>query len=315
MVLDFGLGAARELAIHLVAQVLDFALAALKACAVVVAQDVGERGTFHVALHAHEVIESLIALGVLRRFPSWQHHSKLHGHAHGVEHLVLGSTGVHVEALESDACARRVEVFIFQFANGSAVHGVCPVGAKFLHVEVMRAQSNLLVGIEADANVAVLHLGVLLQPFHGGENLGDTSLVVGTEQRSAVGDDELLAHIVVKFGELLRVEDDALLLVEHDGASLVVDDARFHVVAAHVGGGVHVGDEADGGHLLVAAVARQRGKEVAVVVERDVAQPHGVQFLLEHAGKCHLARSGRSEVRQFVALRVILHVVDKAIDE
>ncbi len=205
------------------------------------------------------MVETLVALGVLGCFPAWQHHGKLHGNTHRINHLVLGSTGVYVQALEGDLGTGGIEVFKLQLAHGATVHRVSPVTGEFLHVEVVGTQANFLVGVEAHADVAVLHLAVLLQPFHGAQYFGDTSLVVGAEQGVTTGDDELLTYVIIHFGELLRVKRDVVLFIQHDGFAVIFDDAWFHVVAAHVGGGVHVGNKADGGHILI-GIGGQCGK-------------------------------------------------------
>ena len=113
---------------------------------------------------------------------------------------------MHIQALESDLCHCCIEVLEFQFAGFAAVHGVGKVGAKAFNVKLVSAQTDFLVGIESDANFAVLNFGVLLQIFHSGDDFGDTRLVVGAEQSGSVGDYEVLAHIGIEFGELFGVK-------------------------------------------------------------------------------------------------------------
>ena len=233
------------------AKVFEFALAAFEACAVVVANDVGEHGFFHCALKANKVIEAFVAFGMFWSFPTWNHHRKLVSHSDRVEHLVLRHTRVHVQAGESDFCRGCVEVFKLKFARIATVHGVSPFGTEFFHIEVVCAHTDFLVGVERDANVAVLDFGVCLEVFNGADNFSDASLVVGTEQCVAVGHHEVLTHEVGHFGELLRVEHDAFFLVEHHLAAFIFHHTRIHTVAAHVGCGVEVCDKTDGWHLLV----------------------------------------------------------------
>ena len=226
---------------------------------------------------------------------------------------MLCGSRVYVQALEGNLGAGGIEVLKLQFAHGTAVHRVSPVAAEFLHIEVVGAQADFLVGVEAHADVAVLHLGVLLQPLDSAQDFGDTGFVVGTEQGVTAGNDEFLALVVVHLGELNGVEHDAGLLAQDDRLTLILNDAGLHVVAAHVGRGVHVGNKADGGHGLV-GVGGQGGKQVAVVIERDVAQTHGMQFTLQFLGKYHLARRGGSQVGEFVTLGVKLHILQKSVN-
>ena len=205
------------------AKVFEFALAAFEACAVVVANDVGEHGLFHCALKANKVIEAFVAFGMFWGFPTWNHHRKLVSHSDRVEHLVLRHARVHVQAGESDFCRCCVEVFKLKFARIATVHGVSPFGTEFFHIEVVCAHTDFLVGIERDANVAVLDFGVCLEVFNGADNFSDASLV----------------------------EHDAFFLVEHHLAAFIFHHTGIHTVSAHVGGGVEVCDKADGWHLLV----------------------------------------------------------------
>ena len=41
-----------------------------------------------------------------------------------------------------------VEVLVFEFAHGSAVHGICPVGTEMFHIELVRTLADFLVGVE-----------------------------------------------------------------------------------------------------------------------------------------------------------------------
>ena len=87
---------------------------------------------------------------------------------------------------------------------------------------------------------------ILVQIFHERHDLRHARLVVGAEQRGAVGHDKVVANMLRKRGEVLLVEHHAELLVDDDGAALVVlDDARVHALAARLGGGIHMGDETD----------------------------------------------------------------------
>ena len=68
----------------------------------------------------------------------------------------------------------------------------------------MRAQSDFLIGIERDADVTVLDFRMSLQIFHSSDNLSDTRLVVGSEQRLAIGHDKVLTLVFAKLREIGR---------------------------------------------------------------------------------------------------------------
>ncbi len=103
---------------------------------------------------------------------------------------------MHVAALERYAGHGSVEILVFQFSDFASVHGVGPVGAEKRYVKLVRALADFLIGVESDADFAVLYLGVLFQIGHSRYNFGDAGLVVGAEKRRAVGHDQILADIV-----------------------------------------------------------------------------------------------------------------------
>ena len=139
-----------------------------------------------------------------------------------------------VAALNLDLRARGVEVFILQFALHAAVDRVGEIGAEGLHVEEIHAAAHLLVGGEADADLAVFHLGVRHEVFRGGHNLRNAGLVVGAQQRRAVGVDQGVALEEGQLGEVRNPHRQ--LAVQGDVAAVVlVDHAGFHLLAAHVG--------------------------------------------------------------------------------
>ena len=69
---------------------------------------------------------------------------------------------------------------------------------------MVSAAANLLIRVEAYANVAVLYFVVVAQIAHGLHNLGDAGLVVGAKKGGAVCDDNVLALMVEKLGKLRR---------------------------------------------------------------------------------------------------------------
>ena len=176
LVVNFNACATGEFVIDFAGEVFEFFFAALEAVAVVIADDVGESGGFYRSVDADEVIEALISFGVFGCFPTGKHYCKLVGNANRVEHLVLSVARVHVKSLESYLSHSGIEVLEFEFAHFAAVHGVSEVGTEEVDIEFVSAEADFFVGIEGDANFAVLDFGVLLQIFYSGDNFGDTAL-------------------------------------------------------------------------------------------------------------------------------------------
>ena len=73
--------AAGELVVGLAHQVLHLELAAFETVAVMVADDVGDGGLLNRPLDAHEMIETLVPLGMLGGLPARQHQYELVGDA------------------------------------------------------------------------------------------------------------------------------------------------------------------------------------------------------------------------------------------
>ena len=128
----------------------------------------------------------------------------VHGYLLRIHHHILCLAGMHRKAAHRDHCRGSVEVFVLQPAHIAAVHGISPLAAELLHVEMMCSHANLLVGVERDADVAMGYLLMVAQIAHRLYYLGDTCLIVGAEEGVSVSDDEILAYMVEQFGEFLR---------------------------------------------------------------------------------------------------------------
>ena len=124
----------------------------------------------------------------------------------------------------------------------AAVHRVGEVGAEGLDVEEVHAPADLFVGGEADADLTVPELRMCEQIFRSGHDLRHARLVVGAQQRRAVRVDQRMS---LEEAQLRKVRD----FHRHAGvqpdvlAVVILYDVRFHVGAAHIGCGVHVGDD------------------------------------------------------------------------
>ena len=132
---------------------------------------------------------------------------------------------------------------------------------------------DLLVGREADARGCVRDLGVRFQVGDRGHDLGDARLVVGAEERRAVGGDDVVA---VALGEERRVGGG-----EAGGeffALIVRVDLRRDAGGGRVGADVDVRDHADR-----RARARQRGEDVAVLGQLDVLEAELAQLTLQES--------------------------------
>ena len=113
-----------------------------------------------------------------------------------------------------DECRGCVEILVLELADCAAVDRIGEIGAESRDVEVIDAPSHLLVGGEADADLAVCDLGMRQQILGGGHDLGHARLVVGAQQRRTVGVDERMPLEERQFREIGHAHRQ--LTVKHD---------------------------------------------------------------------------------------------------
>ena len=127
-----------------------------------VAYDIAYRGAFHVSFHTGQVVKAFVILCSFGRLVGRNLRNKFGGNACGVHHFVLGIARVYANSLDLQFCRGGIEIFVFNFAHFSTVHGIGPVAAEAFNVEQVCAEAYLLVGIESNAYVAVFYFGMFL---------------------------------------------------------------------------------------------------------------------------------------------------------
>ena len=155
--------------------------ALLKECFIVVTDDICECGLFHGALHAHEVIKSFVCLCSLWCFVFRHVLHEIGCDSHGVFHLVVRSARVYIHAVYMHFASSGVEVLVFEFAYRTSVHGVCPLSAEGLYIEMVCSLTYLFIRREAHAYCTVFDLWVLDKVFHGRNDFCYTCFVVCAE--------------------------------------------------------------------------------------------------------------------------------------
>ena len=266
-------------------------------------------GTLHLALHAQQMEEALIALRQLRTLPNGEQTLEFHGDQLGIHHLPLGRTGVDIQSMDNNLCPRGVEVLIFDLAHGAAVGGVGKVRAEALHVEPVSAPADLLVGGKADlqCGMPAVHGEQLLRRRH---DLRHACLIVRAQQRRAVCDDQVLAYVVFQIRIVRFPQENALFLVQADIPAVISHDLRLDIRAGSVRRGVHVGDQTNGGKLWVAG---DGAVDIAVFVHSRVRNAHAPHFLYQRGGKRLLLLRGGAGVGFLVRLGVKGHIAQKAL--
>ena len=139
-----------------------------------------------------------------------------------VLHLALGETGMGRDALDGDGGAVGRKGFVLDIPGGFAVHRVGEVGAELLQVDLVDAAADLLVGREQDLDGAVLDIRILNQEPRRIHDLGEAGLVVGPQQRGAVGRDDVVPDLVGQRGMVGGADHLRGISRQHDVAAAVI---------------------------------------------------------------------------------------------
>ena len=260
------------------------------------------------------MVEALIALRAGGDLVLREKGVEVYGSQHRADHFALCVAGVDAPAVEHQLCGGGVEVFIFDLAQRTAVHGVGVVRAEALDIEEVRAAADLLVWRKADADDAVRLVGAQ-QQLRRGENFRHARLIVRAEQRGAVRDDEVLAGVAEQRREVLRRKDDALFLVQDDvSARINVGDAGLDILAAGVGRGVHMCDQAQHRQLFL-AVCGDGAVDIAVLVHLRVGNAKLLHLAHKLRTKNLLIRGGGADFGIFIGGRFIRHKLQKTVND
>ena len=117
-------------------------------------------------------------------------------------------------------------------SGAEAVEGVADDGADAPDVEMLRAAADLLVAGEDKPDRAVRHLAALHEPGGGRHDHRHPRLVVGAQQRRAVGGDDRPADERLKFRIVSNADDARGVAGENDVAAGVAGmDDRLDISA------------------------------------------------------------------------------------
>ncbi len=191
------------------------------------------------------MIESFISFSVLGGLPAWQHYYELVGYTYGVEHLVFCISWMYIASFECHFGYCGVEVLIFELADSSAIHSVCPVGTKELNIKFMCSKSDFFVRIERYTDVPVLDFRMGFQVVYSSNDLCNACLVVSTEKGVSIGYDQIFTFVVEQFRELSGREDNIFGRIKCYVTTVVALDYSWSDVAtAHVRRGIQMCDKA-----------------------------------------------------------------------
>ena len=218
------------------------------------------------------------------------------------------------DALDADRGAACIEGFVDHFAELAAVDRVGEVDGELREVDLLGAEkADLLVGDEGDVDVAVRAV-FLHDDVEGRHDVGDGRLVVRTEHRGAVGDDDVVAHVLLDFRMLGRAHPQVLFLVQADVAALIAADHLRMDVGAEAGiHSVEMAAPADRRNgLVVGKIARKQCRQHAVFGNLNVDEAEFGKFFGEHAGELALAFGARDDACLPVALARDGHIAQES---
>src|ERR1700735_410168 len=115
-----------------------------------------------------------------------------------VLHFALGKTGMSADALNGDGGGIRGKGLVLNISGSFAVDSVGKIGAEFFQVDLVDSATDLFVRCEQDLDGAVLDLWIVDQETRRIHDFGNAGLVVGAEQRGAIGRYDIVAGLVFK---------------------------------------------------------------------------------------------------------------------
>ena len=142
------------------------------------------------------------------------------------------------------------------------------------------------------------------------QNLSDTGLVVRTQQGGAVGGDEGMALETAEHRVFLRREDMPAALEQNIAAVIVLDDLRLHTDAVELRSGIHMGNKAHRGLVLITRSGRDFPIDIAVLLT-DIGYTHLLHHPFEMVCHIQLHGSGRTGRTGRIRRRIDLYQVNE----
>src|SRR5690606_28682821 len=143
---------------------------------------------------------ALTYFGVFRTVVNRQEVMKIDGKLQRIDEFAFGITRMEAFTVNSDFGTGCIEVLISKFTHWTAIYCKSKISTKRRYIKVVHPRPNLFIGCKADPDLAVGNFRVYDQSRHRAHNGGNTGLVVGAQQRSAIGDDQGFADVLAYLG-------------------------------------------------------------------------------------------------------------------
>ena len=202
-----------------------------------------------------------------------------------------------------------IEVLILDGTGCAAVQSIGQLGAEPCYIKLQRAASDLLIGSKAQAYLAMGN-SALEQDLRCFQDLSDAGLVVRTQQGGAIGGDEGMALEAAEHRVFLRREDMSAALEQDIAAVIVLDDLRLHTDAVELRSGIHMGNKAHRGLVLITRSGRDFPIDIAVLLT-DIGYTHLLHHPFEMVCHIQLHGSGRTGRTGRIRRRIDLYQVNE----
>ena len=284
--------------IHQRCQRQQILLALLQQLFVMVAQNHIYLNLIRTASYTQRMIEALIAICILRTLACWQRHLPFCRHCHSIAHLVLAAARMHGNALKGDMHVAGVEGFIIQLAQRTAIDGIGELRPKALQRKMLRTAANLFIRREGQTDFAMLDFGMRQKIFAHRNNRADAGLIIRTQQRRAVGRNNILTNIIQQLRKLLRTQH-SLRIELNRRAVIIFVQLHLYILAARLAARIHMRNQANN-RLAVRTVGRQRCQHIAVFRHFYFRKAKLQQLVYQITRQVKLAQSARLRRRLIV---------------
>ena len=235
-----------------------------------VTDDIVQFCFLNATLDAVQMEESFITLSISWILFYWKHIMIFHCKQRSVDHCIFCGTCVDAQTMYDNLCRACIEVFIFQFAQFTAVNGICEICTKTFHVKIVCTAANLFVWCKSDADFAMFNRRIVDQFFCHGHDFCDTCFVICTEQSGSICYDQVLTNIFLEAWIFFLCHEDVLFLIEQNVSTLIFYNLCLDIVAGSILSGIHVCNQTDYRFVFFSWSCRNGSIYIALIIHKSI---------------------------------------------
>ena len=262
--------------VQLPANFFHFPFLGSKFFSVMLAQKVLHFAVLAAAFDGRQMVKPFIPFSINRLLFFRQQGLELTTHSGRIDHLILGTSRMDAHALDGDSCRSRVEVFIFQFTQGSAVNSISNLGTKFFKIEELRTFPDFLIRRKTNADLSVFRSIRTKQTLRKGHDFSHTGFIISPQKCRSICHNEPFSLDFIETGKSAWRHDNILFLVKDDIAPLIIYKGRMDWPATYSIARIKMADEANGRTLIT---GRGDGPhDIAIFILDYIRKTHGFHF-------------------------------------